>query len=457
MRLSIIGGGGFRVPLVYRALLTDGGAEGGGPPFSRLFSDIVLYDADPARAEVIAAVLRGLRDTGGPGGPGGPGEGPAVRVAADQDEALRDADFVFCAIRVGGTRARARDERLAVAEGVLGQETAGAGGVLYGLRTVPVAVRLARRVRELAPRAWVINATNPAGMVTEAMATVLGHRVIGICDSPVGLVRRAARAAGLDPAAPALGYDYLGLNHLGWLRTLVHDGRDVLPDLLADSDALGSFEEGRLFGAEWLRALGAIPNEYLYYYYFRRESLEKEWEATETRGEFLDRQQSQFFARAAAEPPARAYELWQAARRERDETYLAEAREATGGWQRDAEDLDEGGYEGVALATMRAIHNDHRVRMILNVRNAGTVTALPDGAIIETVCEVGAQGAHPVACLEPGPAELGLMLLVKAAERATIEAALTGSEDAAWRALALHPLIDSPAVAARLLARAAGR
>jgi 6-phospho-beta-glucosidase len=435
MRLSIIGGGGFRVPLVYRALLTAAPGDDSG------VTEVVLYDTDPARLSVIAAVLRQL------------GGGPPVRTTGELDEALRGASFVFSAMRVGGTAGRARDERLALAEGVLGQETVGAGGVLYGLRTVPVAVRLAERVRELAPDAWVINFTNPAGMVTEAMSAVLGHRVIGICDSPVGLVRRAARAAGVDPEA--VGFDYLGLNHLGWLRSLTHRGRDLLPALLADDNALASFEEGRLFGPRWLRALGALPNEYLHYYYFRREALEQEWEATETRGEFLDRQQSEFFTHAAAEPE-RARELWEATRLEREVTYLAEAREAAGAGARDTADLEGGGYDQVALALMRAIAADRRTRLILNVRNAGTVPALPDDAIIETVCEVGGDGAHPVECAVPGAAELGLMLQLKAVERATIEAALTGSFDAALRALALHPLVDSPAVAARLLLRRSG-
>ncbi|MDB1088232.1 6-phospho-beta-glucosidase [Streptomyces sp. ACA25] len=429
MRLTIIGGGGFRVPLVYRALLDD-------PD-----SAVTLYDTDPARVEVIAAVLRRL------------GDGPPVRVAASLDDAVRGADFVFSAIRAGGTAGRVRDERIPLAEGVLGQETLGAGGVLYGLRTVPVALEIARRVRELAPAAWVVNFTNPAGLVTEAMSSVLGHRVIGICDSPSGLVRRAARAAGADPAA--VRYDYVGLNHLGWLRSMTLHGRDLLPGLLADSAALASFEEGRLFGAGWLRTLGMLPNEYLYAYYFRREALAAALAAEKTRGEFLDRQQSAFFA-AAARSPERAHELWERTRREREETYLAEARDASGGWGRDAQDLAGGGYETVALDLMRAIEGDRRVRLILNVRNGGTVPALPDGAVVETVCEVGADGAHPVPCVSPGGAELGLMLQVKAAERATIAAAVSGSAQAALRALALHPLVDSPAAAERIL-RAAGR
>ncbi|WP_199548243.1 6-phospho-beta-glucosidase [Streptomyces sp. N35] len=432
MRLTILGGGGFRVPLVYGALV---GSE---------VRELTLYDTDRTRLDVVRSVIEGLG-----------ADGPALRIAGDLDDALRGADFVFSAIRVGGTAGRVRDERVPLAEGVLGQETVGAGGVLYGLRTIPVALRIAERVKELAPGAWVINFTNPAGMVTEAMASVLGDRVIGICDSPVGLVRRAARAAGADPED--VTYDYVGLNHLGWLRKLTtSDGRDLLPGLLADPERLGSFEEGRLFGATWLRALGSLPNEYLHYYYFRRETLASVSDAAETRGEFLDRQQGGFFGRASADP-SKAYDLWEATRRERESTYMAESRAASGGWERDACDLDGGGYDRVALALMRALSSGAGARLILNVRNNGTVPELPADAVVETVCEVDTSGARPLPCAPLGAAELGLMLQLKAVERAAIEAAVFKDRDAALRALALHPLVDSPAVARRILERAAAQ
>lgn len=379
-----------------------------------------------------------------------------MRIARDLDDALRSADFVFSAIRVGGTAGRVRDERLPLAEGLLGQETVGAGGVLYGLRTLPVATEIAERVAAVAPGAWVINFTNPAGMVTEAMSRVLGNRVIGICDSPVGLVRRAARAAGADP--DAVTYDYVGLNHLGWLRRLTDgQGRDLLPGLLADTEALGSFEEGRLFGAQWLRALGSLPNEYLHYYYFAREALAAVRDAAATRGEFLDRQQGAFFAAAAAaeDSPQAAYRLWDRTRREREETYMAENRAATGGWERDAHDLDGGGYDRVALALMRAIARDERTTLILNVRNGSgngsAVPALDAEAVVEVPCAVGDFGARPLRVAPPDEHQAGLMLSLKAVERAAIEAAATGSRAAALRALALHPLIDSVAAAARVL------
>ncbi|AEW93963.1 MULTISPECIES: family 4 glycosyl hydrolase [Streptomycetaceae] len=435
-RLVVLGGGGFRVPLVYRALIGD--------PAVR---EVVLYDTDPGRLSVIAAVLAEQGRSAERAG----ARAPEVRVAAGLDDALRDADFVFSAIRVGGMAGRACDERIPLAEGVLGQETVGAGGVLYGLRTLPVATAIAKRVAAVAPRAWVINFTNPAGMVTEAMRAVLGDRVIGICDSPVGLVRRAARAAGADP--DRVGYDYVGLNHLGWLRRLEWRGRDLLPGLLADAAALATFEEGRLFGARWLGTLGSLPNEYLHYYYFTREAVAAAREAAATRGEFLDRQQAEFFGRAGADP-AGAHRLWEAARLEREETYLAEARQASGGWQRDAADLDGGGYDRVALALMRALSGAAPARLVLNVRNGGTVPVLDEEAVVEVACEVDETGVRPLPVAPPDAHQAGLMLSVKAVERAAIEAAATGSRSHAVRALALHPLVDSAAVAERIWRRA---
>ncbi|GAA2921446.1 6-phospho-beta-glucosidase [Streptomyces enissocaesilis] len=438
MRLTILGGGGFRVPLVYGALLRD---RAGGR-----VTHVTLHDLDRAR---LAAVAHVLADQAA-----GVPDAPAVSVTTDLDEALRGADFVFSAIRVGGLEGRAADERVALAEGVLGQETVGAGGIAYGLRTVPVAVDIARRVARLAPDAWVINFTNPAGLVTEAMSRHLGERVIGICDSPVGLGRRVARALGVtDPARTRL--DYTGLNHLGWLRGVYADdepGRNLLPALFDDERALTSFEEGRLFGAEWLRSLGSVPNEYLHYYYFNRETVTAYREAKQTRGAFLRDQQARFYDDMADRASASgALAAWDRTRAEREATYMAENREAAGAGERAADDLESGGYEYVALALMRAIARDERATLILNVRNRGTLPLLDDAAVVEVPCRVDAAGAHPLAVSPLTGHEAGLVAAVKAVERCVLQAGESGSARAAVKAFALHPLVDSVTVARRLL------
>ncbi|GHJ41889.1 6-phospho-beta-glucosidase [Streptomyces sp. TS71-3] len=431
MKLTILGGGGFRVPLVYGALLGDRG-EG-------RVTQVVLHDLDAAR---LSAVTRVLAEQGARAG-----DAPEVTATTDLDEALRGADFVFSAIRVGGLTGRANDERVALAEGVLGQETVGAGGIAYGLRTVPVAVDIARRAARLAPDAWVINFTNPAGLVTEAMSRHLGDRVIGICDSPVGLGRRIARVLGADPQQAWI--DYVGLNHLGWVRGLRVAGRDVLPRLLGDPDLLGSFEEGKLFGVTWLQSLGAIPNEYLHYYYFNREAVRAYQQADKTRGAFLRDQQAHFYEEVRR-PDAHALTVWDRTRAEREATYMAENRESAGAGERDADDLS-GGYEKVALALMRAIARDERTTLILNVRNRTTLSALDGEAVIEVPCLVDAGGAHPVA-VDPLPGHAtGLVCAVKAVEREVLAAAESGSRTTAVKAFALHPLVDSVNVARRLV------
>ncbi|AVZ71487.1 6-phospho-beta-glucosidase [Streptomyces lunaelactis] len=432
MRLTILGGGGFRLPLVYGALLGDH-AEG-------RITHVTLHDLDPGRPAAIARVLADQA--------AGVPDAPKVTVTTNLDEALRGADFVFSAIRVGGLEGRAADERIALAEGVLGQETVGAGGIAYGLRTVPVAVDIARRVARLAPDAWVINFTNPAGLVTEAMARHLGDRVIGICDSPVGLGRRVARILGADPDTAWI--DYVGLNHLGWLRGLRVEGRDELPRLLADPELLGSFEEGRLFGPDWLRALGAIPNEYLHYYYFNREAVHAYREAQQTRGAFLRDQQARFYEEMKR-PDAPALATWDRTRAEREATYMAHNREAAGAGERDEDDLESGGYEKVALALMRAIAHNQRTTLILNVRNRTTLSVLDAEAVIEVPCFVDANGAHPVSVAPLPLHATGLVTSVKAVERFVLEASESGSRTTAVKAFALHPLIDSVTVARRLL------
>ena len=461
MRLTIAGGGGFRVPLVYRALSAG--------PFAGLVRELVLYDVDPARLAAIEAVLASLARQGPPGPP--PGSGPQIRAVSSLPEALDGADMVFAAIRPGGTAGRTADERIALDLGLLGQETTGAGGISYALRSIPPMLRLAEEMRSRCPGAWLLNFTNPAGMVTEALVPVLGPKVIGICDSASGLVHRAARAAGVAlPEGTLDGVGYYGLNHLGWLYRLEAGGRDALPALLANPAALSEFEEGRLFSPGLLASLGCLPNEYLFYYYDTVRAVAGMRAAGQTRGESIARQQAELYPRLAA-AGAEAFALWEDARRSREEGYLAEAR--TSGERRDETDLAGGGYERVALAAMRALSGGGAADLILNTRNAVTtagsagpeaggagsgaqvvpaVPGLPADAVVEVPCRVTPDGAGPVPQDRPGPAQLELLRRVKDVERLVVEAATTGRREAALAAFARHPLVDSDDLAGKLLA-----
>ena len=444
MRLMIAGGGGFRVPLVYRALSSG--------QFAGLVHDVVLFDVDPLRLAAISAVLSSMRPSDGQ-------PAPDVSTTTSLAEGLMGTDMVFAAIRPGGTSGRTADERVALELGLLGQETTGAGGISYALRSIPGMLELAREMRRLCPEAWLVNFTNPAGMVTEALVPVLGNRVIGICDSAGALVHRAARAAGAPlPEGRLDGVGYYGLNHLGWLYRLESGGKDLLPGLLADAHALSGFEEGRLFPQPFLQSLGCLPNEYLYYYYETEHAVGAIRAMRQTRGESIHEQQSELYPALAAAGP-RAYELWDAARRSREEGYLAEAR--ADGEQRDEDDLAGGGYERVALGVMRALAGGDTdvgtgpgtvAQLILNTPNAGTVPGLPADAVVEVPCVVTPDGAVPLPQDRPAGAQLALMQRVKEVERLTVSAAAHGRRDDAVRAFALHPLIDSEELAVELLA-----
>jgi len=428
MKLAILGGGGFRVPLVYRALLGDQGTP--------RVTEVALYDLAPDRLAVVESVL--AQQAAGVDG------APRVTPTSDLAAALDGARFVFSAIRVGGLVGRTQDERVALRLGVLGQETTGPGGIAYALRTVPVAMRVAAAVAACCPDAYVLNFTNPAGLITEAMQRVLGDRVVGICDTPGGLARRIGVALGLDPAR--LQPDYVGLNHLGWLRRVLVDGSDVLAGLLASDSGLAELEEAAIFGVPWLQGLGCIPNEYLYYYYFTRDAIRSIVSGGATRGEFLLQQQPSFY-RAAAAAPGDALALWQRTVDERSALYMAEAK----GGPVDVQQPQTDGYEQVALSVMAAIARDEPAQMILNVRNGSALPGLDADAVVELPATVDRFGVHPLATSTPDLHQLGLMQQVKAVERLTIEAATTGSRDAALKAFALHPLVDSVSVARDLL------
>ena len=426
MKLAIIGGGGFRVPLVYGALLER-----------RPFDEVVLHDVDPERLDRIAQVLEGQAAEHGDRVP--------FRTTTDLDDALEGAGFVFTAIRVGGLEGRTIDEGVPLGHGVLGQETIGPGGICFALRTIPAMVDLAERTVRRAPGAWLVNFTNPAGMVTEALQQVLGDRAVGICDTPSALCRRVAAVLRRFPEE--LRFDYFGLNHLGWLKAVLDESGDRLPELLADDAALDQLEEGRLFGAEWVRSLGMVPSEYLYYFYFAAETVAALGERP--RGAFLLEQQAGFYA-ATGDTQEQALARWRAAKDERDRTYMAEAR--NGHQAQSHADDEPGGYEAEALAVVEAIAGEQGAVRILNVANRSALPFLDERAVVEVPCVVSGAGVRPIAVGPVPDHARALIDTVKAVERATIEAALTGSTALAVKALALHPLVPSVTAARAIFA-----
>jgi 6-phospho-beta-glucosidase len=433
MRIALIGGGGFRVPMVYAALLRSS---------ERLeFDELVLHDVDQVRLSRIEPVLEGLARLHGARVP--------YRSTIRLDEAIDDVDFVFCAIRVGGLEGRVVDEQVPLMHGVVGQETTGPGGICFALRTVPAMVRIAERVAISAPRAWFINFTNPAGLVTEVLQGVLGERALGICDTPTSLFRRVADV--LERPMDGLRFDYFGLDHLGWLRGVFDGEEDLLPELIADDERLGSLEEGRLFGATRLRELGMIPNEYLYFYENPSATVEALRRGVEPRAAFLRRQQSAFYERHYRSP-AEAYGGWSATRQEREEHYFAEARAAAGLNGDHEVDATIGGYEREALAVVEGIAHDQAALRVVNTANHGALRILDDDAVVEVTSVISREGAAPLPVGDVSEPCAQLITRVKEVERLTIAAAMQRSTRLAVQAIALHPLVPSDAIARRIFA-----
>jgi 6-phospho-beta-glucosidase len=437
VKIALVGGGGSRAPMVYEALT--------GVASVVDIEELALFDLDVARLERIAAVIEGLhRERGGSAVP--------IRTTTSLEEAVDGAGAILAAVRVGGLAARIVDERVPLELGVLGQETVGPAGVAFALRTVPEMQRIATVVRDRAPGAWFVNFTNPAGLVTEALRTVLGDRVIGICDSPTALWRHVGAA--LERPTSSLRPAYVGLNHLGWLTALWDEGHDVLAALLRD-DRVALVHEVQLAGVSDVRERGMIPNEYLTYYRattdviaaFRRDG---------PRSEILVRQQAAFFD-AEVSSPEEALAAWRRAKDARHSTYMAETRDAQGVTTAELTpddevmSADEAGYGGVAAAFVRAVANDTGERLILGVRNRGAVGWLDDDATVEVPCVVG--GAGPVAdgIDDLHDVELRLMERVRDAERATLAAVASPSRGAVVEAIARHPVVPSRELAERIV------
>ncbi len=432
MKLTLIGAGGFRTPVIYRALAAG--------EVSTRYDDVAFYDIDQGRLDRIGLVLDGIAEE--------VGTRPAVRMTTDLEEAVDGADVVYCAVRAGGMAGRILDETAALAQGVIGQETTGPGGITFALRTVPIVTGIAEVVARRAPDATFVNFTNPVGLVTEAVRRILGDRVIGICDAPLDLCKRVAGALGYP--AEELWFDYFGINHLGWLRGVLRGGRDILPGLIADADRLETFEEGRLFGARWLRSIGMIPNEYLYYYYFNAEALEA-MKAGRIRSAFLADQQAAFYA-GNGSTPAEALRDWRRTHADRESRYMEEA------WTGREEDMagiveqrGPGDYGRLALDLVDGLYGDGQRVMILDVPNRSSLPFLDEEAVVEVPCVISRGGVVPVA-IGSVPLDMQALILgVRAAERAAIDAALSGSRTMAIKALAIHPLVPSVDVATRIL------
>jgi 6-phospho-beta-glucosidase len=364
--------------------------------------ELVLLDPDAARLEVVGALAgRMLKRTGWPG---------RLTLTGDRSAALDGASFTLIQLRVGGQAARLVDETLPHRFGAIGQETTGPGGLAKALRTVPLVLEIAEEAeRRGAKDGWILDFTNPVGIVTQALLDA-GHRALGLCNVAIGFQRSFAKHFGVKPAAVRL--DHVGLNHLSWIRAVWVDGVDRLPELLEAGDELVTASDH--FSLELVRALRAIPSYYLRYYYATAEALAEQLHGATRASDVM----------AIEEELLDLY---------RDPTLdrKPELLERRGGaW-----------YSEAAAALIESLYKGDGALHVVDIRNDGAIPNLPADTVVELSAKITADGATPLAT-EPLASEmLGLVQHVKAYERLAIEAAVTGDDEIMFRALLANPLV----------------
>ncbi|MFN8192663.1 MAG: 6-phospho-beta-glucosidase [Nocardioidaceae bacterium] len=394
MKIAVVGGGS-----TYTPELVDG--------LGRL-SDVLHVDelalVDPAaeRLELVAGVGRRILAR--------LGSGTRVSTYADLEPAVEGAAAVLVQLRVGGQATRNEDETWPHESGCIGQETTGPGGLAKALRTVPVVLDIAERVRRLAPDAWIIDFTNPVGIVTRALLQE-GHRAVGLCNVAIGFQRRFAANLGVAPEQVEL--DHVGLNHLTWERAVRVDGVDRLPDLIATHG--GEVAEEIELPEALLHDLGVVPSYYLRYFYAHDEVL-REQLASPSRAAEVTAIENELL-RLYADP---ALDTKPALLGERGGAFYSEA--------------------AVQLAAS-LLGGAPPSRQVVNLRNDGTFGFLPDDAVVEVPALVGPDGVRAVDLAPLEPLYAGLVAAVTSYEHLALEAAVHGGRDRVFHALLAHPLV----------------
>lgn len=394
MKVAVIGGGSTYTPELI---------EGLAARRDRLpITELVLHDVEPDRLAVVgglaARMLRRLAWDGG------------LRLSADLTDAVDGADFVLVQLRVGGQRARLVDETLPLAFGTIGQETTGAGGLAKALRTVPLVLQIAELARRrAASEAWIVDFTNPVGIVTQALVDA-GHRAIGLCNVAITLQRGLARRIGADPAE--LELRHVGLNHLSWITGVLRDGRDVLPAIL-DGHAEDIGRELKL-SPTLLRELGAVPSYYLRYYYAFDEVMAEQRSGYRRADEVigLERRLLELYADPSLE------------------TKPALLDDRGGSW-----------YSEAAAQLLASLADGAGDVQVVDVRNGDAMSDLAPDDVVEVPARIDRDGAHPLAQPLMPPPMRDLVRAVKAFERLAIRAALSRDREDVRRALEAHPLV----------------
>lgn len=377
--------------------------------------EIALYDVDEERLKVVGGMVQRMvrhaeLDT-------------KITLSLRRPEAVEGAQFVVSSIRVGQMAARIRDEKIPLKYGVLGQETTGPGGTLKAWRTIPVMLDIARDIAEHAPGAWYLNFSNPSGIITEALLKHTDLKVVGLCNNPINMLGALAGLFGAEEREVFL--EWVGLNHVNWIRRIYVRGKDVTPDLMGMLDDLGAHPELPHFDPELVRALGVFPTYYLQYYYDHPRRMAAAKAAEKSRGEVVHEVEQELMEKYA------------------DPNQVVKPPELSlrGGAR----------YSEAAFRLILSLLLDRRDIQIVVTRNGTSLPDLPPDASVEVPCVVGAHGVTPLS-MGPLPATIRpLCVQAKAWESWTVEAGVTGSREAALMAMIVNPLVPSFEVAKGLL------
>ncbi|MDX1303380.1 6-phospho-beta-glucosidase [Photobacterium sp.] len=406
LKLAIIGGGSSYTPELVEGVLKR---------LDRLpVKEIHFVDIEPGqkKLDIIEALARRMVEK--------VGADITIKASLDRRAAIKDADFVMTQFRVGGLQARANDERIPLKYDVIGQETTGPGGFAKALRTIPVILDICKDIEELAPNAWLLNFTNPAGLVTEAVQKYTKVKAIGLCNVPVSMKMMIAEMMNCSP--DDLSLECAGLNHLVWAHRVWLDGKDITAEVLEKVGDGANFSMKNIFEEPWdpafLKALGAIPCPYHRYFYQTDAMLAEEKEASQSEGTRAEQ---------VMETERELFDLYQNPNLDRKPEQL----EKRGGAY----------YSDASLNLVDAIYNNLNTVNVVNVRNNGTIASLPDDVVIECSAVIGSWGARPLAVGHLSPEVSGLIHQVKAYEQLTVEAAVHGDYDKGLMALANNPLV----------------
>jgi 6-phospho-beta-glucosidase len=407
MKIAVVGAGSTYTPELVSGLSRER---------ERLpIAELALHDIDDGRREIVGAMAQRMLAKQGYEG--------KLELTGDLDRAVDGADFVLIQIRVGGQAARLRDETLPLACGCIGQETTGAGGFAKAMRTVPVVLEIAEKVRERAAEgAWIVDFTNPVGIVTRALRNA-DHRAIGLCNVAIGFQRDFAKQLGVEPERVVI--DQVGLNHLTWVRHVWVDGDDVLPDALATrGEEIASHLD---LPHSLIQELGVIPSYYLHYFYAHDDVLARQQAGEKPR------------AQAVAEIEAELLQLYRDPQLDEKPALLEQRGGAF--------------YSEAAIGLVSSIATSDDAVHVVDIRNDGALAGLAADDVVELPARVGAAGATPLPQSPLAPELLGLVQHVAAYERLAAEAAVTRDRAVARKALLAHPLVGQWSMTEELVER----